>query len=113
MPVTKYPIITLSIVAAALVLENRMVDQDGNYSTAATAGFGLTTEDAPAIGSQVGVDVLGTSIGEAGAAIAKNALLEVGANGQLVTLAVGVAVARAMQSAGAAGDKLEVFLLPK
>lgn len=113
MPATKYPILTLSVAAAALVLENRMVNQDGNYTPAAAAGFGLTTEDAPAIGSQVGVDMLGTSIATAGAAVAKDALLEVGATGQLVTLAAGVAVARAMQSAGAAGDKIEVFLLPK
>ena len=113
MPHTKNPILILSVAAAALVLADRAVGQDGNYTAAGTACFGISGEDAPAIGSQISVDTLGTSVATAGGAIAKDALLEVGANGQLVTLAAGVAVARAMQAAAAAGDKLEVFLLPK
>jgi len=112
MPATKNPVLTLSVAAAALVLANRAVNQDGNYSTAAGNSFGATTEDAPAIGSQVGVDMLGTTIVEAGAAIAKDALLQVGANGQYITRVAGVIVGRAMQAAGAAGDKLEAVLIP-
>lgn len=113
MPALKNPILTLSVAAAALVLEHRAVGQDGNYAAPGTAAFGVTTEDAPAIGTHVGVDLLGTTIVTAGAAIAKNTLLEVGVDGKLITKTTGIEVARAMQLAGADGDKLEVFLLPK
>lgn len=113
MPALKNPILTLSVIAAALVLEHRAVGQDGNYAAAAGPAFGFTTEDAPDVGSQIGVDLLGTTIATAGGAIAKDALLEVGVDGKLVTLNLGIAVARAMQASGADGDKLEVFLLPK
>jgi hypothetical protein len=113
MPATKIPVLTLSVTAAALVLEHRALTQAGNYPAAGAKIFGVGTEDAEAIGAQVPVDVIGTTIGEAGAAIALDADLEVNASGQFITRAAGVSVAKAMQAAGALGDKLEVMLLPK
>jgi hypothetical protein len=57
-------------------------------------------------------DVLGTTVVVAGAAIAAEQLVEVGADGRAVPHAAGVAVARAKQDATANGDRIEVFLLP-
>ena len=113
MPATKIPLLTLSVVAAALVVANRAVTQAGNYPAAAAKCFGVTTENAESIGAQVPVDVIGTTIVEAGAAFALDASLELNASGQFITLAVGIAVAKAMQAAGALGDKVEVLLMPK
>ena len=111
MPATKYSVLTLSIAAAAAIAENQAVGYDGNVAAAGAAMKGLAISDAAA-GEQVGVDVLGTSIAIAGGAIAEGDELEVGAGGQLVTLAAGVSVARALQAAGAAGEPIEVMLLP-
>lgn len=113
MPSTKNPILTLSVTAAALLLENRAVGQDGNYAAAGQKMFGIGTEDVNAIGDELPVDTLGTSTATAGGAVLKDAALEVGADGKLVTAAAGVVVAKAMQAAGADGDEFEVFLLPK
>lgn len=111
MPATKIPLLTLSIAAAAAISENQAVGYDGNVATAAGAMKGLAISDA-AIGDQLGVDVLGTSIGIAGGAVADEAELEVGAGGKLVTKAAGKVVARALQAAAADGDLIEIMLLP-
>lgn len=113
MPATKISILTLSVAAAALLVSNRAVGQDGNYAGAGLKCFGFTTEDAEAVGAQTPVDTLGTTIAEVGAAVALDANLEVGATGKLITATTGVVVAKAMQAAGADGDKIEVFILPK
>lgn len=112
MPATKISILTLSIAAIAAITETRAVGFDGGVPAAGAAMKGLAISDA-AIGEQVGVDVLGTSIATAGGAFAKGAELEVGAAGKLVAKTTGVVVARAEQAAAADGDKVEVFLLPK
>lgn len=111
MPATKIPVLTLSIAAAAALGEHQAVGYDGNVATAAAAMKGLAISDA-ALGEQVAVDVLGTSIAIAGGLIAAGAELEVGAGGKLVTKAAGVTVARALQGAAADGDLIEVMLLP-
>lgn len=112
MPASKAPLMTLSVGAAAAITEFRAVDYDGTVPAAGTAMFGLATTDA-AIDEQVAADVMGTSVAEVGGAVALKAELEVGAGGKLVTQTTGVVVAKAMQAAGADGDQIEVFLLPK
>lgn len=113
MTATKIPVLILAVAAAALVVANRAVTQSGAYAGAGAKCFGFTTEDAEAIGAQVPCDVMGTTIAEVGAAVALDASLEVGANGKLITATAGVVVAKAMQAAGADGDKIEVMILPK
>jgi hypothetical protein len=55
----------------------------------------------------------GTSIAVAGAAIALGALVEVHTTvAQVVTKAAGIAIGRALTAAGAAGDQIEVLLIP-
>jgi hypothetical protein len=92
------------------ITEGQPVDQDGTLAGNAAKMFGLAETDA-AIGDQVAVTVLGTGIGIAGAAIAKDADLEV-LTGKLVTRTAGVIVGRAMQAAAADGDKIEILLTP-
>jgi len=111
MPANKYSILTLPVLAAAVIAENLAIGQDGNLATAAGKMFGISTELSE-VGVQLPVDVLGTTVATAGAVVAKDADLEVGAGGKLVTKAAGIVVARAMQAAGADGDKIEVLLLP-
>lgn len=112
MPAVNIPILTLSVVAAAALSEHQAIGYDGNVATAAATMQGLAQTDA-ASGEQVAVDVQGTGIAIAGAAIAVGADLEVGAAGKLVTKAAGVSVGRALQAAGADGDLIEIMLLPK
>jgi len=111
MPANKVQLLTLSIAATADFNEHLAVSQAGALAVAAGKMFGVATTDGET-GVQLAVDVLGTSVAVAGAALAKDADLEVGANGKLVTKAAGVTVARAMQAAGADGDQIEVLLLP-
>ena len=55
---------------------------------------------------------MGTAVVTAGAAIAKDAAVEVGTAGKAVTKSTGVTVARALQAAAADGDRIEVMLIP-
>ena len=99
-------------IQAVQLVEHQAIGYDGNVATAAATMQGLAQTDA-ASGEQVAVDVQGTGIAIAGAAIAVGADLEVGAAGKLVTKAAGVSVGRALQAAGADGDLIEIMLLPK
>jgi hypothetical protein len=111
MPASKISLLTLTAVAAAALSEHQAVGYDGDVATAAGAMQGLAITDA-ALGDPVAVDVLGTSVAIAGAAVAVGAALEVGAGGKLVTKDAGVTVARALQAAAADGDLFEVMLIP-
>lgn len=107
----KIPTLTLSITAAAALAAERFVTAAGAYPSAGGNATGITTTSA-ANGAPVGIDVLGTSIGTAGAAIAKNAYVQVTADGKVITRTSGVAVAIALQAATADGDRLELLLIP-
>lgn len=107
----KISILTLAVIAAAALAAERVVGKDGNYATAGEAAFGVTTTSGE-IGDRVPVDVLGTTIATAGEAFSKGDYLEVGANGKLVVHDAGIAVAQALQDAGAGGDRVEVLWIP-
>lgn len=107
----KISLLTLSIAASAALEPERFVTVAGAYPAAAGNAFGVSTTKA-AIGEQLGVDVAGTAIVTAGGAIAKNAYIDVGANGKAVTHAAGKVVAQALQAAAADGDRIEVLLIP-
>ena len=66
------------------------------------------------VGDPIPVDILGTTIVEAGAATTKDAALMVDATGRVVPLsgAGKSPVARAQEAATAAGDFIEVLLVP-
>lgn len=107
----KHSILTLSILATAALTQHRFANIAGAVPAAAATGLGVANADA-AIGEYTGVDVAGTTVATAGAAIAKGALLEIGATGKVVTRSAGIAVGRALEAAGADGDLLEILLIP-
>ena len=106
--------LTLTIAAAGALAAARFVTQSGAYPAAGAAAFGVTRTSATAQGDLVPVDVQGTTIVEAGAAITFDAPLMVDAQGRAVPLTVGSKspVGRAMQAATAAGEQIEILLVP-
>ncbi len=105
-------LLCLSRTAAVTLAANRFIEADGTYPNAGGPAFGVTRSSAE-VGDQVPVDVLGTAAVEAGAAIAVNAVLKVDATGRVVTHdATNTKVGIALSSASAAGELVEVFLIP-
>jgi hypothetical protein len=107
------PILTLTAKASAAILPHRFVGHAGAYPTAAASALGVSRTKA-ADGEDFQVDVLGTSLVEASAAILAGASVEVAADGKAVTKSTGVAVARLAPGAvaTAAGQLVEVVLIP-
>ena len=106
--------LTLTVTAASALAACRFVTQDGAYPAAGAAAFGVTRSSAGGAGDLVPVDVQGTAIAESGAAITKDAPLMVDATGRVVPLTVGSKspVGRAMEAAAAAGQPIEILLVP-
>lgn len=105
------PVLSLPLKLAAAVAEYTFVDLSGANATAAAYALGLADQGG-AIGDVIKTQVQGTGRMTAGAAIAKGALIEVGALGKGVTKAAGISVARALEAAAGAGSVIEVLLLP-
>lgn len=105
-----HSLLCLSVAAAAAITAGRFVTATGAVATAAGNALGVARSDA-AIGQQVPVDVIGTAIVTAGAAIVAGAAIEVGTEGKAVTASAGAVVARALEAAGADGDRIEVLLI--
>ena len=108
-----HSLFALSIIATAAITAERFVTGAGVAATAAGNALGVARSDA-AIGESTTVDTLGTAIVVAGAAIAANAAVEVGATGKAVLLAAGKCVGRLAPGsvALADGDRVEVILIP-
>lgn len=108
------PTLTLTVIAAAALVNNRAVNQAGNYPAAGGLAFGITRSDA-ATGDPTPVDVQGTAIATAGDAFSKDVPLMVGTDGKLIAHdgdGDKHAVARSMQAATADGQLVEVLLVP-
>jgi len=114
MPSGNISTLTLTVVASGAVSAERFVTQSGGYPAAGGVAFGVTRTSAAQAGDLLPVDVLGTSIVEAGAAVTLDAALMVDAQGRVVPLTVGSKspVARALGAAAAAGERIEVLLVP-
>ena len=102
---------TIGVTAAATILQGQAVTAAGAVATAAGNAVGVAETDA-ASGDRVPVTALGTGIAIAGAAVAVGAALEVGTTGRLITRSAGATVGRALTAAAAAGDQIEVLLIP-
>ncbi len=111
MAATSTNTLVLSVVATAALTQFRAVNIAGAVPAAAATSLGVAQQGA-AIGEACPVVALGTAIGEAGAAITAGALLETDSVGRFVTRSAGVIVGRALTAAGAAGDQIEIFLIP-
>jgi hypothetical protein len=107
-------ILTLTVAAAGALESSRFITQAGAYPAAGAAAFGVTRFSTSTAGDLVSADVQGTAIVEAGAAIAKDAAVMVDGTGRAVPLAGAgnSPVGRSMEAAAAAGDLIEVLLVP-
>lgn len=104
-------VMALSVAASGAVAANRFVTVAGAQAGAAANTLGVA-RFAVASGVYLTVDVLGTAVVEAGAAISAGAAIETDADGKAITKTTGPAVGRALQAAGAAGAFVEVLLIP-
>jgi len=105
-------VLTLSVAAAAALTANRFVTAVGAVPAANANVLGVTRTSAAAAGDLVPVDVLGTAIVEASAAISAGAAVATTNDGRAVTHSTGAVVARALQAAAGAGSLFEVVLIP-
>jgi hypothetical protein len=103
------PILVLPVKAIAVLTARRFVTLLGAVPAAAAGNVGVAQMDA-AIGDTIPVTVVGTDHVEAGAAVAAGALIEIDNQGRAITRAAGIALGRALEAAGAAGDRIEVLL---
>lgn len=106
-----HSVFALSIAATAAITALTFVTFAGATAAAAGNAAGVA-RTAGAIGDLVPVDILGTAQVTVGAAVTLGAHLEVDASGYGVPLAAGKAVAVALQAASAAGQVIEVALIP-
>lgn len=105
-------LLALTIAASGAVVANRFVTPANAQAVADENTLGVATT-AAADGAALAVEVLGTTIVEAGAAVAAGATLKADANGRAITwVTSGAKVAVALQAAGAAGEFIEVLLIP-
>lgn len=110
MAASSTPIFVLSVTAGAAITAGRAVTAAGAVSTAAGNALGIAQTDA-ASGDLVPVNVIGTSVATAGAAIAAGAAVEVGTTGKVVTKSAGITIGRALTAASADGDQVEILLI--
>lgn len=111
MAASQTAIFVQTIIATAAITAGRGVTIAGAVPAAAATALGLA-QTGGAIGEAIPVNVLGTAVGEAGAAIALGAALEFDATGRVITKAAGITIGRALTAAAAAGDQVEVLLIP-
>ena len=104
-------ILALTILASTAITSRRFVTATGAVAEAGGPALGVARANA-VTGEAFPVDCLGTGVVTSGGAFAYGVELEVGADGQAVARDQGVAVARALQAATAAGQDVEVFLIP-
>lgn len=106
------PLLTLTVALTGTVAAARFVTPAGAQAGADANTLGVA-RSAGVSGDKIPVDAIGTAVVEAGAAIALGATLEVDASGRAVTWATsGAKVGIALQAASAAGNFIEVLLLP-
>lgn len=108
MSAQKKPILTITRSATGAITAHRAVTLAGTVAATGAAAVGFSVADA-AIGESFAVDVIGTSIGIAGAAIAAGAALQVGTNGHVITQTTGNRIGFALFAAGT-GAPVEVFI---
>lgn len=112
MTMQAYSVLTLPVVATGTMTAHRFVTAAGAQAGADANTLGVARSDAVS-GDRVAVDVLGTVILESGAAFAAGATLKSDASGRGITWATsGAKVAQALQAAAAAGQFVEVLLIP-
>jgi len=106
------PVLTLTAALTGTVAANRFVTPAGAQAGADAYTLGVC-RTAGVSGDKAPVDVLGTAVVEAGAAISAGASLKSDSSGRAITWASsGAKVGIALQAATAAGQFIEVLLIP-
>lgn len=105
-------LLSLTVAATGIIAAARFVTPAGAQAGADANTLGVSRYAAGAAGEKIAVDVIGTAIVEAGAAVALGATLKSDANGKAITWASsGAKAAIALQAAAAAGEFFEVLLI--
>lgn len=112
MPQQNISLLTLSHTLSGTVAANRFVTPAGAQAGADANTLGVA-RTAGVSGDLIPVDVLGTALVEAGAAITAGATVKSNADGKAITWATsGAKVGIALSAAAADGDIIEVLLIP-
>jgi hypothetical protein len=107
-----FPCLTLTVAATGTIAANRFVTPAGAQAGADANTLGVT-RTAAISGDKIAVDVLGTAVVEAGAAVSAGASLKADSSGRAITwVTSGAKIGIALQAAGAAGEFIEVLLIP-
>ncbi|MDR2711083.1 MAG: DUF2190 family protein [Burkholderiales bacterium] len=104
-------LLTLSVIAAARIEAYCPINADGKASKDTDFPLGFTFASADA-GESVGVDVIGTTIAYAGAALAPGDALKLSGGAVVPGGDETDTIGRALYAA-AKGDKTEILLLPR
>jgi hypothetical protein len=106
------PILTLTVAATGTIAANRFVTAAGAQAGADANTLGAS-RTAAVSGDKFAADVLGTATIESGAAFSAGATLKSDSSGRGITWATsGAKVALALEAASAAGQLVEVLLIP-
>jgi hypothetical protein len=112
MAATSTSVLTLTIVAAGTIVAARFVTPAGVQAGADANALGVA-RTAAGSGDKIPLDALGVAIVEAGAAVTTGATVKSDASGRAITWASsGARLGVALTAAGAAGDMIEVHLIP-
>jgi hypothetical protein len=107
----KSPVYIMSVVATAAIIGQRFIGLLTGAPCAAGAKPQGVANFPAAIGEAVGVDVLGTSIVEAGGAFAAGTALKSDAQGRAIAQGgTGEIAGYAVEAAAAAGQRVEILL---
>ena len=105
-------VLAMPMLLTGTVAANRFVTPLGAQAGADANTYGVA-RSAGAAGERVTINILGTSTVEAGAAVAANATLKSDASGRAIPWATsGAKIALALEAASAAGQMIEVLLIP-
>lgn len=105
-------VLALTLAAAGTIAANRFITPAGAQAGADANTLGVCRQAAVAA-DKVTVDVLGTAVVEAGAAVSAGASLKSDASGRAITWASsGAKVGIALEAATGAGQMIEVLLIP-
>lgn len=106
------PVLALALTAAGTIAANRFVTPAGAQAGADANTLGVCRQ-AAVLNDKVTVDVLGTSVVEAGAAITAGDTVKADSSGRAITWATsGAKVGLALEAASGAGKFIEVLLIP-
>jgi len=105
-------VLSLTDTLTGTVAANRFVTAAGAQAGADANALGVSRQAGVAT-DKITVDVLGTATVEAGAAVAEGATIKSDASGRAITwVTAGAKIAVALEAASAAGQVIEVLLIP-